>query len=79
MVRISDETSRRGLTLERRDDGQLWLEIGGVRHSVRVRRCFPWSEPGRFLSLRDVDDREVVLIERLEDLAPAARSVLAEA
>jgi hypothetical protein len=30
---------------------------------VVVRRCFPWSEPGRFVSLRDREDDEVVLVE----------------
>jgi hypothetical protein len=29
---------------------------------VRVRQCFPWSEPHRFLSLRDAADREVALV-----------------
>jgi hypothetical protein len=29
---------------------------------VRLRQCFPWSEPQRFLSLRDDDDDEVAMI-----------------
>src|SRR5206468_2712862 len=45
------------LTLERRPDGRVWAVRGGggAARAVWVQRCFPWSEPGRFLSLR-LDD-----------------------
>jgi hypothetical protein len=44
------------VTLERRADGRLWA-VRGVREcAVTVRRCFPWSEPARFISLRDDDE-----------------------
>ena len=42
------------LRLERRADGRLWAVRGDVERAVWVRRCFPWSEPARFVSLRDV-------------------------
>ena len=65
-----------GLTLEHRPDGQLWAIQGAVERAVQVRRAFPWSEPGRFLSLRDADDAEVALvtISRSSSRARAARS-----
>src|SRR2546430_58355 len=41
------------LTLERRADGRLWAVRGDAERAVWVRRCFPWSEPTRFVSRRD--------------------------
>ena len=64
------------LTLERRADGQLWAAIGGVERAVRVHRCFPWSEPGRFLSLRDTENEEFALVLSLDELEPESRRVL---
>ena len=67
------------LTLERRSDGQLWAVRGDVERPVWVRRCFPWSEPGRFVSLRDDDDNELALVGDPAELDPASRRVLEEA
>ena len=55
--------SDRKLRLERRRDGQLWAMRAASSEAVKVRRCFPWSEPGRFVSLRTVDDEEFALVE----------------
>ena len=65
------------LHLWRGSDGQLWTEASGGSAPVRVVRCFPWSEPGRFLSLRDVDDEEVALVRDVSELKPEARRALA--
>ena len=59
---------QRDLKLERRADGQLWASIDGLERAVRVHRCFPWSEPGRFLSLRDTDNEEFALVAALDEL-----------
>ena len=67
------------LTLERRADGRLWAVLGEVERAVWVRRCFPWSEPARFVSLRDDEEREFALVRDPADLAPASRRVLEEA
>jgi hypothetical protein len=67
------------LRLERRIDGQLWaLPQGGEARAVRLCRCFPWSAPARFVSLRDFDDEEVALVADLAELDPASRKVLEE-
>ena len=66
----------RGLELERRSDGQLWARLDDEERAVRVHRCFPWSEPGRFLSLRDTDDDEFVLVSSIDDLDGGTRRVL---
>ena len=68
-----------GLTLERRPDGQLWAVRADDERAVWVRRCFPWSEPARFVSLRDDEEREVALVGDPAELDLASRRALEEA
>ena len=67
------------LSLERRVDGQLWAVQGDNARAVSVRRCFPWSEPTRFVSLRDRDDEEVALIAESSELDRDSRRALERA
>ena len=67
------------LQLERRNDGQLWAVSGAEQRSVWVRRCFPWSEPARFISLLDKDENEFALVQDLDELRSSSREVLEEA
>jgi hypothetical protein len=67
------------LTLEKRADGQLWARLNGRERAVRVHRCFPWSEPGRFLSLRDDENEEFALVETLDGLGAESRAALDDA
>jgi len=60
-------------------DGRLRAEVGGRAVSVVVRRCFPWSEPGKFISLRDDENVEVVLVEDPSSLDEGSRLVLEQA
>lgn len=60
-------------------DGRLLVIRDGKPVSVRLRQCFPWSEPHRHLSLRDDKDREVALIDDPAQLAPASRRALEDA
>ena len=79
MISISEKVrGLEALTLERRTDGQLWASGEDWAKPVRVHRCFPWSEPGRFLSLRD-DDGEVALVGALEELDDPSRGDLESA
>ncbi len=66
-------------TIGRAADGQLTVLAEGRRVPVRLARCFPWSAPGRYLSLRDAKDLEVGLIEDLELLLPKPRAAIEEA
>ena len=43
---------------------------------VTVRRCFPWSEPAEYVSLRDGDDAEFALVGDPEGLDPDSRQAL---
>ncbi len=64
------------LVLERRTDGQLWASREGTEKAVRVHRCFPWSEPRRYLSLRDADGDEFALVESVDAVPHGSRRVL---
>src|SRR6058998_2786508 len=77
----SEATSRDPgeLILERRADGRVWAVRDGTERAVWVRRCFPWSEPARFVSLRDDEEREFALVRDPAELDPASRRVLEEA
>lgn len=68
-----------GLVLERRADGQLWATHHGTVRAVSVRRCFPWSEPGRLISLRDHEDEEFALVSDPAALDRDSRRALEEA
>ncbi|MFN2564004.1 MAG: DUF1854 domain-containing protein [Gemmatimonadaceae bacterium] len=67
------------LALRVSTDGRLLAKIGGKWVSVRLRQCFPWSEPGRHVSLRDDEDEEVALVEDPATLAPESRRALERA
>jgi hypothetical protein len=60
-------------------DGRLLAIIEGEPVTVRLRQCFPWSEPHRHLSLRDDHEREVALVEDPAMLAPESRDALEQA
>jgi hypothetical protein len=67
------------LRLSRRADGRLWLTLGEDARPVVVRRCFPWTDPGRFISLRDDHNTELALIADPVELDAESRLVLEEA
>ncbi|PYO94907.1 MAG: hypothetical protein DMD62_04025 [Gemmatimonadetes bacterium] len=72
-------TVTRALTLEWRADGSLWAVRGEEERAVSVRRCFPWSEPGRHLSLRDADEEEFAFVRDPAELDPRSRAALERA
>jgi hypothetical protein len=67
------------ITLRSAGDGHLVAVVDGAVVPVRLRQCFPWSEPRRHLSLRDAEDREVALVDDPAALAPASRAALERA
>ncbi|MCZ7647533.1 MAG: DUF1854 domain-containing protein [Planctomycetota bacterium] len=79
----SDGAEDAGPRLERAADGQLVGFRDGKPAPLRVVRCFPWTEPGRFVSLRDEKDQEYALVRDAADLHGASReafeAALAEA
>jgi hypothetical protein len=73
------ETMRARLELRSAGDGHLVAVVDGAPVVVRVRQCFPWSEPTRHLSLRDAEDREVAFVDDPARLAPESRDPLERA
>ena len=76
VVRKPESSPSTELHLTHRADGQLWAARGDEECAVRVRRAFPWSEPGRFISLRDAEDREIALVAEPQALDAASRHAL---
>ncbi|MGQ0649471.1 MAG: DUF1854 domain-containing protein [Gemmatimonadaceae bacterium] len=66
-------------TLRRAPNGRLTVSRDGIMIAVKVQMCFPWSEPRRFLSLRDDEDGEVVLVNDPAALDEASRQALDQA
>ena len=60
-------------------DGRLLVMIDDVLVPVRLRQCFPWSEPRRHLSLRDDEEREVVFVDDPAELEPESRGAIERA
>lgn len=79
-IRAFEESTRRDrVSLERRRDGLLWAKRNGEERSVVVRRCFPWSNPSDYVSLRDNDENEFVLVKELFELDDESRETLEQA
>jgi hypothetical protein len=60
-------------------DGRLLVLIDSVRVPVRLRQCFPWSQPSQHLSLRNDEDREVAIVDDPAELEPESRQALEHA
>lgn len=79
VLEMEPGAARSGIELRNEGDGRLFVIIDGELIAVRLRQCFPWSEPGRHLSLRDDDDEEIVLIEDPSALGAESRRALERA
>ena len=64
--------------LHRDEQGRLVLRRPGVDDvvDVRVRRAFPWSAPDRYVSIRDSEGKELLLIDSLEPLDDGRRTTI---
>ena len=60
------------------DQGWLVLRRPGKDDvdNVRLRRAFPWSQVDGFVSVRDAEGKELMLIESLEFLDPGQRKTV---
>ena len=79
MLELSEPASESGVILEHTEDGRLLLMLDGAPITVRVRECFPWSAPGKHISLRDEDEEEVALVEDPATLGARSRRALESA
>ncbi|MGB7159091.1 MAG: DUF1854 domain-containing protein [Tepidisphaeraceae bacterium] len=58
--------------------GKLSLRRPGQEDvkDVRIRRSFPWSRPGRYISVRNSEGKELMLIDDINALGPLERGVI---
>jgi hypothetical protein len=60
-------------------DGRLTVEKDGLAPTVvQPKRCFPWTEGGRYISLRDDHHNEVAFIHDVKDLDLESRNAVME-
>jgi hypothetical protein len=67
------------LRLELRADGRLWAHVRERVAAVKLRRCFPWTAPNRYISLQTEDNEELALVADPIELDAASRQALSRA
>jgi|SRR5689334_1709708 len=67
------------LVLEKRRDGRLWALLAERAAPVKLRRCFPWTFPERYISLQNDENEELAFVADPHDLDEASRSALSQA
>jgi hypothetical protein len=70
------EPGPRHVILERRVDGKLWLVRAEGDVAVEIVRCFPWTSPERYLSLRSADGQEQAFVIDAGELDRASREAV---
>jgi hypothetical protein len=66
-------------SLARNALGQIVAHLDGREEpvvDVRVARCFPWTLPDTYISLRDGHGKELALLKTLDGLDPASRQLV---
>jgi hypothetical protein len=76
---ITTPTAAPRLTLEKRRDGRLWALLAERAMPVKLRRCFPWTFPERYISLQTDDQQELALVSNPEELDATSRAALSQA
>ena len=59
--------------------GQLVVHVKGRQDpyvEAKVARCFPWSLPETYISVRDKEGKEIALLNSADDLDAASKAVL---
>ena len=65
--------------IERDEAGELIVHLAGRDEPVtdaRAARCFPWSLPEAYVSIRTKEGKEIALLESLDELDDDSREVL---
>jgi len=68
-------------SVTRNEAGQVIVKLAGRDEPIvdaRVVRCFPWSMPESFVSIRDAEGKEVAILSSLDELDADARQVVGE-
>jgi hypothetical protein len=75
----TDPPTRPLLSLEKRRDGRLWALLAERAAPVKLRRCFPWTFPERYISLQTEDNEELAFVSDPQALDAASRAALSQA
>jgi hypothetical protein len=75
----SSSSSPGALCLEKRNDGRLWALLAERAAPVKLRRCFPWTFPERYISLQTEDNAELAFISDPRELSLASQAALSQA
>jgi hypothetical protein len=67
------------LTLEKRRDGRLWALLAERAAPVKLRRCFPWTFPERYISLQTEQNEELAFVSDPKALDAASQAALSQA
>lgn len=67
------------LSLEKRRDGRLWALLAERAAPVKLRRCFPWTFPERYISLQNEENEEIAFVANPEELDATSRAALSQA
>lgn len=67
------------LALEKRRDGRLWALLAERAAPVKLRRCFPWTFPERYISLQTEDNAELAFVSDPRELDLASQAALSQA
>ena len=75
----SEAPARPALSLEKRRDGRLWALLAERAAPVKLRRCFPWTFPERYISLQTEENEELAFVSDPEQLDAASQAALSQA
>ncbi len=70
-----------GVKIRRGSKGRLIAELEGREdpiEDVRIARCFPWSLPETYISIRDSEGKEIKLVENFDELDDETRGIITE-
>ena len=70
---------RDALALEQRRDGRLWALLAERAAPVKLRRCFPWTFPERYISLQTDENEELAFVSDPNELDAASQAALSQA
>ena len=70
------QTPVSSLSLRIGEDGRLRLLQNSVEQVVSAVRCFPWTQPDKYISLRSEEGDELTLIVNPADLESASKEAL---
>ena len=67
------------IRIERDGRGELAAYLRGRKEpekNVKIARCFPWSVQEGYISIRNKDGKEIVLLKGLDGLEPETREII---